>query len=107
MSPRVILDGIEQSGDVTTRDYPLAPKGFQQITATTATALSVPAGALYAMIQADAAVRYRDDGPDPTSSAGIKIPADGVIFYTGSLPALRIIGVAAGAVVNISYYGRA
>ena len=94
-------------GDLVIREHPLVPKGFEQITTiATASSLTVPSGALYAMIQADTPIRYRDDGANPTSLVGIRLPADGTIFYTGSLSALRIIGVAVGATVNISYYGR-
>lgn len=92
--------------DIATRDHPIVPKGFEQITTGVgASALTVPGGALYAMIQADAPIRYRDDGTDPTNLVGIRI-ADNPMFYTGSLAALRIIGVAVGASVNVAYYGR-
>lgn len=84
----------------------LTPAGFQQITTgASASALTVPGGATYALVQADAAIRYRDDGTNPTATVGILISAAGVLFYTGSLAAFRLIGVVVGATVNIAYYG--
>ncbi len=89
-----------------TRDQVMVPKGFvQATTAGTATTLSPPAGSVYVLVQADNPIRYRDDGVAPTAAVGVRIPADGTLFYTGDLTAFRFIGVASGAVVNLAYYG--
>lgn len=85
--------------------------GYQQITslaaATNLTVPSVPLDgvATYAIIQAEAqAVRWRDDGVDPTATVGMVIPAGGELRYDGDLKAIRFIESAASAKLNISYY---
>jgi hypothetical protein len=82
------------------------PLGYQQITdLSAAVGLTVPTGALFAMIQAEtAAVRYRDDGVDPTATVGQALNADDEILYSGDLSAIKFIQKSAGAVLNVSYY---
>jgi hypothetical protein len=84
------------------------PAGYQQLTSlATATALTVPAGADVAIIQAEAqAVRWRDDGTDPTSSVGMRLAAGSDFLYTGRLSALRFIqdDAVPPAILNVSYY---
>lgn len=80
--------------------------GYQQITTVTAsTALTVPKGATFAVIQAAAqAVRWRDDGVDPTATVGMVLAAGGELRYDGNLTNIRFIESAIGAILNISYY---
>ena len=83
------------------------PKGYQQITdCDPAVGLTVPAGANIAVIQAQAfAVRYRDDGTNPTSTVGMVLAAGTAITYTAALASIKFIDTAAGAaILNISYY---
>ena len=82
------------------------PLGFQQLTGmTSAGALTVPAGAVVAVMSADTAgVRFRDDGTVPTSAIGVLIPAGTVFEYSGNLAALSVIQAAGSAVLNVSYY---
>ena len=85
----------------------LTPLGYQQVTSTAAAfALTVPAGATIAEIAVEAqAVRYRDDGTDPTATIGMPV-ASGVRFtYVGNLSAIKFIAQTAGAILNVSYYG--
>lgn len=87
----------------------LVPLGYQQIaTATLAasTGLTVPAGAVLALIVVEGgqAVRWRDDGQDPSSTVGMPIADGGSLPYSGDLSAIKFIRVAAGAIVNASYY---
>lgn len=59
----------------------------------------------YAVIQAEAqALRWRDDGTDPTTSVGMVIPAGGELRYDGDLKNLRLINAAAGAICNYALY---
>lgn len=83
------------------------PVGYQQLTSlATSTALTVPASAQFALIQAEAqALRYRDDGVAPTAAIGMVLAVGDSIWYTGDLVALRIIQVAASGIANVSYYG--
>lgn len=80
--------------------------GYQQISApAAATALTVPAGSDYAIIQAlTQNIRWRDDGVDPTASVGMQLTAGLDFLYSGDLSALRVIQEAGSAEVNVSYY---
>lgn len=84
----------------------LKPLGYQQITVlSSAAGLTVPAGAQRARIQAETqAVRWRDDGTNPTSTAGLRIAAAGELWYEGDLSAIKFIEEAASAKLNVAYY---
>jgi hypothetical protein len=88
------------------RDGPLLPKGHQQLTSIAAsTALTVPAGARYAILKCTAqAVRWRDDGVDPTAAIGMLLDVGDEFLYTGKLAAVRVIEAAGGGVLNVAYY---
>ena len=61
--------------------------------------------ATYAIIQAEAqALRWRDDGIDPTTTSGMVIPAGGELRYDGDIRNIRLINGAAGAICNYSLY---
>jgi len=83
------------------------PLGYVQYTdLANAMHLEPPAGAGYAMLQAEGqAMRWRDDGQDPTPTVGMRLDATGELRYDGDLSKFRIIGEAAGAILNVSYYG--
>ena len=83
-----------------------SPWGYEQITGmTSATALTVPTGAHFAIIQAEAQnVRWRDDGTDPTASVGMLLVADQDIFYSGNLNNIRFFEASSGAILNVTYY---
>lgn len=83
--------------------------GYVQIAATglaSAAGLgTIPNHAVMAVIQPTAQnVRYRDDGTNPTASAGMRLVANDVLFYTGDLSAIKFIEEAASAVLNITFY---
>ncbi|NPT59089.1 hypothetical protein [Paraburkholderia elongata] len=82
------------------------PLGFQQITTlSTAQSLTVPAGALLAVIQASTqAISWRDDGIAPTATVGMSIATGNELQYNGNLSAIQLIQVTSGAIANISYY---
>jgi hypothetical protein len=83
------------------------PKGFQQIIgAAASTALTVPTGAVYCIIQTEAqAIRWRDDGNAPTAAIGYPLAVGAELVYTGQLDAFRLIQIAATATIDITYYG--
>jgi hypothetical protein len=88
---------------------PFVPKGYQQIataTLATSTSLTVPAGSLYARIENNgtSAVRWRDDGTDPTAIAGGRLLPGDALWYDGDLDEIELIREAAGAVLDIHYY---
>ena len=90
------------------------PVGYQQIAAgglAAATKLTLPAflagfNVTYVVIQAEAtSVRWRDDGVAPTTTVGMILPAGGELDYTGDPSSIQFIQTAAGAILNVSYYG--
>lgn len=87
------------------RDQTLEPKGYQKIAGlSSATALTVPAGASYALIKVETAtVRWRDDGTNPTTTDGMLLDVGDEFWYTGQLKKIKFIETAA-AVLHISYY---
>ena len=88
--------------------------GYQQITSlSSATGLTVPArtpdGLAYkpnfALITPEAqAVRWRDDGTDPTSTVGMPLAVGVTLQYDGDLSKIKFIEQTGGAKLNISYY---
>jgi len=81
--------------------------GYQQITSlAAATALTVPAGAMFAIITCESqGVRFRDDGTDPTASVGFPLATGVILTYSGPLSRIKFIQQAASATLNIAYYG--
>lgn len=89
------------------KDTPLVPKGYQQIVNPgTSTALTVPTGSRYAMLNVEGAngVRFRDDGSAPTAAIGMLLTAGTNYWYTGVLSKVRVIAGGAAGTVNVSYY---
>lgn len=86
----------------------LAPLGYTQIAdLSDAVGLgTLPTGATVAVIKAEAqAVRWRDDGINPTATVGIPMAvADAPYTYVGTLSAIKFIEATAGAILNISFY---
>lgn len=80
--------------------------GYQQITSlSSATALTVPAGATMAVIAPlTQGIRWRDDGTNPTASVGMPIAAGAYFSYDGNLKSIKFIEQTASAELNISYY---
>lgn len=88
--------------------------GYQQITSlSAATALTVPAKDVnglsckpsLAMITPETqAVRWRDDGVDPTASVGMPLAAGVTLQYDGDISNIKFIEQTAGAKLNITYY---
>ena len=65
------------------------------------------AGAALALLQAEGAnIRWRDDGTVPTATIGtiLYVGAD-PYPYSGDLNRIQFIQVAAGAILNVTYYG--
>ena len=60
------------------------------------------------LIQTEAqSIRWRDDGVDPTAAVGggFLLPVNVVLEYEGPISAWRGIETAAGAKLNVAYYG--
>lgn len=82
------------------------PRGYQKLTSlATAVGLTVPDGASHALIQAEGkAVRWRDDGTDPTVADGLSIATDTIFSYHGALARIRFIETAATATLHVAFY---
>lgn len=87
-----------------------APVGYQQITdVSAAVGVTVPAAAHLranaALVTAETkAIRWRDDGTDPTSTVGSPVAAGSDFWYEGDLNALKLIEQSASAKVNVTFY---
>lgn len=80
--------------------------GYQQIgTLTTAQSLTVPAGAISALIVCEAqAVRWRDDGVAPTASVGMPLAVGAYLELSGDLSGVKVIEQTAGGKLNVTYF---
>jgi len=91
------------------RDYKAEiPLGYQQITSiAAATALTVPAGTSLVLISPEAqAVRWRDDGVNPTATIGYPLAVGSELAYSAAnIAALRFIEQVGGGILNVVYYG--
>lgn len=83
------------------------PLGYQAIAPTASTALTVPAGAQYALITAEAQhVRMTDDGTTPTLTVGLVVKTtDPPLWYAGHLTKLLFFNDTAGGLIKVLYYG--
>lgn len=84
------------------------PLGYQQITLSGATLLTVPAGAKLALISVStAAARYRDDGTAPTATVGFPLPITTTtpFVYSGNLATVQFIAQTGSPILDICYYG--
>jgi len=82
--------------------------GYVQLTSLgAATSLTVPAGTALVLIQPEGqAVRWRDDGVNPTAGVGYPLAVGIELAYTGrAFSGLRFIEQIAGAKLNILFYG--
>ena len=84
-----------------------SPLGYQQLnTLSSAIGFTVPEGARLAIcIAEDQAVRWRDDGTDPSATVGMKIIDGGQLSYSGNLSKIKFIEIVAGAELNVTYFG--
>ena len=66
----------------------------------------IPRGAQSALIQAETQnIRWRDDGPAPTSTVGMVLTAGDSLLYDFPLTVIKFIEVTASAKLNITFYG--
>lgn len=65
--------------------------------------ITIPSGATHALVTiSDAAVNFTEDGTNPTTSSGLRLP-DGFIGELALPQALKFIRVTTDAVLNITY----
>ncbi len=82
-------------------------KGMEDIDdLSTVKTLTVPDGAIYALIQARAQdVWWSNDGATPSTSHGLVLKVDQVLEYDAELEDLKFIQASAGAKLRVSYFG--
>lgn len=87
-------------------DSPRHPLGYEQLTGiSSAKALTGQSGARLAIISVEgAAVRWRDDGTNPTTTVGMRLADGGGFIYASDPTALKFIEETGTAKVNVSYY---
>lgn len=90
--------------------FPLAPIGYESLSVgATAVGLTIPARAeqAYGVLE-DNAVRYRDDGTDPTADEGLLLPTGSVVVICSpSLGRIKFISdTGAAGILKVAYYGR-
>ena len=84
----------------------IGPKGDQRITSlAAATALTVPAGANMAVLQAETQnIRVVFDGSTPTTTKGLLLKTtDEPLIFEGDLSQIKVIEVTASAALNVTY----
>lgn len=69
--------------------------------------VGIPLGTAFAIITPTAqAIRWRDDGTAPTTTIGYPLAVGAELRYDAKgFPAMRVIGQAANAVLNVTFYG--
>jgi hypothetical protein len=82
------------------------PMGFEQVTGMdSSTGLTVPKGARYALLSAEAQGIRWSDASVPTTALGIVMAvADQPFWYAGNLNSLRFFEDTSGAILNVLYY---
>lgn len=84
------------------------PLGYTQYTSvSSATALTLPSGATFCVVSPETqAVRWRDDGTNPTASVGMEIKIGSSFTFNGALilAAVKFIEQAASAKLNVACY---
>jgi len=89
------------------------PLGYGRVTSLSAAAgLPTISGSIpnadVAVIRAETqAVRYRDDGTDPTAAIGTPLSAGQEFVYTGNMSAIKFIEQTASATLHVNYYKNA
>lgn len=87
-----------------------ASLGYQQSTSlSTSTAAGLPSvpsnpvGSFLLSVESSG-IRWRDDGTAPTSSVGMPVSAGQSLCYANDAHAVQVIGQAAGATIDVTYY---
>lgn len=105
------------AGGMPVTEAALKPCGFARFTSLgsavdltspasgTALATAIAAGARIAILVCETqAIRWRDDGSNPTAAIGMPLPVNTIFTYTGDLSALKVIEQTASASLNVAYY---
>lgn len=106
--PVVVYD---EAGNAVFNGRPLRPLGYVQVPVpvnSITTLPAVPDGVSLALFKVEvAAIRYRDDGVDPTSAVGMPLLPGESMTYDAVMADIRMTGQTTGAIANVSFYGPA
>lgn len=83
--------------------------GYQVLTPTASTALTIPAGAWSAIVSVETnSIRWTVEGTTPTSTVGVLIPAGEEREFVGreTLQQLLIIDASGASSVKVAYFPR-
>lgn len=90
-------------------EKPIRSLGYQQITSLSSAVgfTSIPDGATLAIVQCESqAVRWRDDGTNPTASVGMRLlTTDSGLRYEGQLSRIKFIEETGSAKLNVAFFG--
>lgn len=96
------------AGNVTPLVYPYAPiagSGQHNLTTASSTALTVPNGAVYAIVQAAAAaVKYTTDGSAPTVTVGMTLASGSALALNGYASIVAFRAISSGATLDVEYF---
>lgn len=110
------LETVDRNGNLCTTlpgggsgnptNTPIAGSAQYNVAVTSSTALTVPAGATYAVVQPSASVNVTYDGTTPTASLGNTITALQTLALYGNatIVAAKFIQVTPGATITVSYF---
>jgi hypothetical protein len=66
---------------------------------------AIPPGTMWAVVQAEGqAIRWRDDGTNPTATVGMLLAVGVAMTFETNLNNLKMIQAAGGAKANVTYY---
>lgn len=109
--PVEALPVVAFNPDGTVSNLQLSPLGYRQIevpVGQTTAVDDVPDGSRLVLVKIEgAAVRYRDDGIAPTAQVGMPLADGEAMTYDATMQSLQLIGVEAGAICNLAFYGDA
>jgi len=82
------------------------PLGFQQVAvSSSAVGFTPPTGAKWCLFAVESnAVRWRDDGTNPTASVGFPADSGERIAYSGTLTAIKFIRQSADATLDVACF---
>lgn len=83
---------------------PLTP-GQHNLVVSTATGLTIPAGATYAIVQAaGASVKYTTDGTTPTASVGMTLPSGAALALSGASVLANFRAISSAGTLDVEYF---
>lgn len=100
---------VTSNGDPSNMASVLTSLGYAQfpLSMTAAVEIDPPVGTrlMLLKVEGDAQARFRDDGVDPTATVGMPLFGGESTTYDARVNNMRVIASAAGAILNVIFYG--